>query len=164
MRRLSAGLAVAGTLLAIALPATTSATSISSEPTGGAPIVSGGLAPTGPGPSRIPPPPSKHAHGRWLSGVSITEYWPAPESWFVGRLVSAPGIPGLHRIDWLYSAAGLSMEGEGIGLDGQLYHLEAAGTGGWVTSAGKSTSPSTAGAPGLRSGAAAATGATPSAR
>jgi hypothetical protein len=153
--RFTIKLAVASALLATAAPAPASATSISTEPTGGAPIISGGLAPTGAGPSRIPPPPSKHARGRWLNRVSITEYWPAPESWFVGRPVSAPGIPGLHRIDWLYSAAGLSMEGEGVGLDGRLYHLQAAGSGGWVTLAGKTTSPTdgwSVGAPFWRGG------------
>src|SRR3984957_21345838 len=75
------------------------------NPNGGAPIVGGGLDPTGK-PVKVPPPPSKHAHGRWLRGVTVTEYWPAPESWFVGKLVNAPGLPGRHRVDWLYSATG----------------------------------------------------------
>jgi hypothetical protein len=105
---------------------------------GGAPV--GGLAPTGKPAVRIPAAPAKHARGRWLAGVTVTEYWPAPESWFVGRLVSAPGLSGKHRIDWLYSASGVSMEGEGIGLDGRLYHINALGQGGWVTLAGASTS------------------------
>jgi hypothetical protein len=122
--------------------------------TGGAPISSGGLAPTG-GPKKVPAPPSKHDRGQWLRGVTITEYWPAPEAWFVGRLVKAPGLTGLHRIDWLYSASGLSMEGDGIGLDGQLYHIQSLGDGGWVTASGRSTDPSTgwrAGAPFWRAG------------
>jgi 3D (Asp-Asp-Asp) domain-containing protein len=122
---------------------------------GGAPIVGGGLAPTSAPPTHVPPPPSKHAKGSWLTGVTITEYWPAPESWFVGRLVKAPGLPGLHRIDWLYSATGISMEGEGIGLDGRLYHIDALGDGGWVTANGASTSPAdswSAGAPYWRAG------------
>ena len=108
---------------------------------GGAPIVSGGLDPTN-RPTKVPPPPSKHARGRWLRGVTITEYWPAPESWFVGRAVKTPGLPGEHRIDWLYSATGISMEGEGIGLDGRLYHIDSLGDGGWLTAAGHPTSPS----------------------
>ena len=37
------------------------------------------------------------------------------------------------------------MQGEGIGLDGQLYHLANAGTGGWVSAAGRSRRPPTAG-------------------
>ena len=57
-------------------------------------------------------------------------------------MVKAPGLPGLHRIDWLYSATGLSMEGSGIGLDGQAYHIDALGDGGWVTATGAATSPS----------------------
>jgi len=78
--------------------------------------------------------------GAWYHRVSLTEYWPAPESWFVGAFVQAPGLAGLHRIDWLYSAMGVSMEGEGIGLDGELYHIDSMGSGGWVTVAGESTS------------------------
>jgi 3D (Asp-Asp-Asp) domain-containing protein len=107
---------------------------------GGAGI--GGLAPTGAPPGKIPPPPGKHAKGSWLRSVTITEYWPAPESWFVGRLVKTPGLRGLHRIDWLYSAMGVSMEGDGIGLDGRMYHIDSLGRGGWVTASGSSTSPS----------------------
>jgi 3D (Asp-Asp-Asp) domain-containing protein len=100
-------------------------------------------------------PPSKEARGTWLRGVTITEYWPAPERWFVGEPVSAPGLVGEHRIDWLYSAMGVSMEGEGIGLDGRMYHVDALGDGGWVTADGAPTSPSdgwSAGAPYWRAG------------
>jgi 3D (Asp-Asp-Asp) domain-containing protein len=124
-------------------------------PSGGAAIVGGGLDPTNSAPATVPPAPSKHANGRWLKRVTITEYWPAPESWFVGRLVTAPGLPGLHRVDWLYSATGMSMEGDGIGLDGRRYHIESLGNGGWVTAGGASTSPSdgwSAGAPFWRAG------------
>jgi 3D (Asp-Asp-Asp) domain-containing protein len=77
--------------------------------------------------------------------VTITEYWPVPEAWFAGRLVSVPGLAGKHRVDWLYSALGVSMEGEGIGLDGQLYHIADIGDAGWVTSAGKATIPGAGG-------------------
>ncbi len=124
----------------------------STGPTGGAPI--GGLAPTRRH-KRIPAPPSKHDHGTWLAHVTITEYWPAPESWFQGALVKAPGLPGKHRIDWLYSAMGMSMQGDGIGLDGRMYHINALGQGGWVTAAAAPTSPSdgwSAGAPYWRAG------------
>jgi len=38
-----------------------------------------------------------------LRAVTITEYFPVPEGWFVGRKVKAPGPPGRHRVDWLYS-------------------------------------------------------------
>lgn len=106
---------------------------------GGVSIGGTGPAPTSP-PGRVPAPPSKHAKGRWLRGVTITEYWPAPESWFIGRLVRAPGLPGRHHIDWLYSAQGISMQGEGVGLDGRLDHIQAAGSGGWVTATGSATS------------------------
>jgi 3D (Asp-Asp-Asp) domain-containing protein len=80
--------------------------------------------------------------------VTVTEYWPAPESWFLGALVTAPGLPGTHRIDWLYSADGISMQGEGIGLDGRLYHVESPGAGGWITATGAPTSPASGWAPG----------------
>ena len=67
---------------------------------------------------KAPPPPASGGDGKWLGGFELTEYYPALESWFTGRPVSAPGLSGAHRIDWLYSARGLSMEGDGIGLDG----------------------------------------------
>lgn len=126
---------------------------VTAASTGGAPV--GGLAPSRPARHTLPPAPSKKSKGHWLNGVTITEYWPAPESWFVGKLVTAPGLAGEHRIDWLYSASGLSMEGEGIGLDGRMYHIEDLGNGGWVTASGASTSPSdgwSAGAPFWRAG------------
>lgn len=122
----------------------------SNGPSGG-----GGLFSPTPQKSHAPAPPSEHAKGRWLRGFTITEYWPTPESWFVGKLVNAPGLPGLHRIDWLYSAIGVSMEGEGVGLDGRMYHINSMGDGGWVTSAGRSTSASNefaAGSPFWRAG------------
>jgi 3D (Asp-Asp-Asp) domain-containing protein len=129
--------------------------SSSSSGSGGAGLLGGGLAPVLRAPVHIPPPPSKHAKGRWLTSVAITQYWPALESWFVGKMVMAPGLPGLHHIDWLYSATGMSMEGSGIGLDGRTYHIDALGDGGWVTATGAATSPSdgwTAGAPYWRAG------------
>ncbi len=150
------------TLAAAALVATVAAVLVwvapgharaTSASTGGAPI--GGLAPSRPPRQKLPPAPSKKAKGRWLRDVNITEYWPAPEAWFKGKLVQAPGLPGEHRIDWLYSANGLSMEGEGIGLDGRMYHIDDLGDGGWVTASGASTSPSDgwgAGAPFWRAG------------
>jgi 3D (Asp-Asp-Asp) domain-containing protein len=121
------------TALVIGGPAQALASAGSGSPTGG-----GAIAPS---PTQQPAPPGKHAKGSWLRKVTITEYWPAPESWFVGRLVSAPGLPGKHRIDWLYSAAGVSMQGDGIGLDGRQYHIDSLGSGGWVTASGKPTDP-----------------------
>ncbi len=111
------------------------------------PVASGGAALAGPAPDRtsirqIPAPPGRNSKGSWLKGVTITEYWPAPESWFVGQMVSAPGLTGKHRIDWLYSAEGVSMQGEGFGLDGRMYHIASIGSEGWVTVAGRPTSPS----------------------
>jgi 3D (Asp-Asp-Asp) domain-containing protein len=134
---------------AIAVPAQALASGSSEPSTGG-----GGLAPTATT-NNPAPSPGKQARGRWLRSFTLTEYWPAPESWFVGQLVSAPGLPGKHRIDWLYSAEGISMEGDGIGLDGHPYHIDALGSGGWVTAAGKPTNPAkgwTGGAPYWRAG------------
>jgi 3D (Asp-Asp-Asp) domain-containing protein len=139
---LAAALAPAIALtVAVALSMVTPLTSAPARAaSGGAPI--GGLAPGTPG--RVPSatvPPAGAGRGVWLTGVTITQYWPAPEAWFVGQPVKAPGLTGEHRIDWLYSATGVSMQGEGIGLDGKLYHLAAAGLGGWVTASGAPTSP-----------------------
>jgi 3D (Asp-Asp-Asp) domain-containing protein len=122
----------------------------SSGPSGGSGLFSSTRAKR-----HIPRPPSRHAQGRWLGNFTISEYWPTPESWFVGTLVSTPGLSGRHRIDWLYSAMGVSMQGEGIGLDGRMYHINAMGDGGWVTAAGRPTSASNefaAGAPFWRAG------------
>jgi 3D (Asp-Asp-Asp) domain-containing protein len=85
---------------------------------------------------KAPPPPGAGGDGRWLGGFELTEYYPALESWFAGRAVSAPGLSAPHRIDWLYSARGLSMEGDGIGLDGRPYHIADLGAGGWLTAGG----------------------------
>jgi 3D (Asp-Asp-Asp) domain-containing protein len=145
-----------GRLLALlaALLATVPAAALgSSRPR--SPRPSGGIAPTGAVRPKLPAPPARHARGAWLRGVTITEYWPSPEAWFVGRLVTAPGLTGKHRIDWLYSAEGVSMQGEGLGLDGRRYHIDAVGSAGWVTAAGTPTDPAAgwaAGAPFWRAG------------
>jgi 3D (Asp-Asp-Asp) domain-containing protein len=147
LRRMVA-LLLAG-VLTWAVSATAATRRATRLPSGG-----GGLAPVRQ-PRRIPKPPSKKSHGTWLRGFTITEYWPAPESWFVGRLVRTPGLSGEHRIDWLYSATGVSMNGEGIGLDGRMYHIDSLGNGGWITAGGKPTSPFdgwAAGAPYWRAG------------
>jgi 3D (Asp-Asp-Asp) domain-containing protein len=85
----------------------------------------------------------------WLRDVAVTEYYPAPEWWFIGRKVDTPGLTRKSRIDWLYSSTGMSMEGDGIGLDGERYHIDGLGSGGWVTERGK---PSVPGPGGWRGG------------
>ena len=90
-------------------------------------------------PDQCPAAPAAGGGGKWLGGFELTEYYPALESWFSGAPVSAPGLRGKHRIDWLYSANGLSMEGDGIGLDGRPYHIANVGAGGWLTGGGGST-------------------------
>jgi 3D (Asp-Asp-Asp) domain-containing protein len=72
----------------------------------------------------------------WVSKVKITEYYPVPERWFVGARVRTPGLQRKSRVDWLYSARGVSMEGDGIGLDGRLYHIASVGSSGWITQTG----------------------------
>ena len=90
-----------------------------------------------------PPPEPSHpiSHREWLSGVVITEYYPAPERWFNGRRVTAPGLSGRHPVDWLYSARGLAMEGDGITATGRPAHIENLGATYWVNAAGRQTTP-----------------------
>ena len=95
--------------------------------------------------SRCSAPPAEPSHPishpEWLSGVVITEYYPAPERWFNGRRVTAPGLSGRHPVDWLYSARGLAMEGDGITLGGRPAHIEDLGATYWVNTAGRQTRP-----------------------
>jgi hypothetical protein len=93
-----------------------------------------------------PPPPAQPpvreiTSPRWVPNTLVTEYWPSPERWFSGRLVRAPGIPGRHHVDWLYGAHGLPMEGEGIALDGRVYHFAGPYDIGWINAAGHGTAP-----------------------
>lgn len=92
---------------------------------------------------KSPPPLPEHPiqHRQWLRGVTITEYYPAPERWFIGRRVTAPGLPGRHAADWLYSARGLAMEGDGVDLHGHRDHIAELGSTGWVNAAGRPTVP-----------------------
>jgi len=78
---------------------------------------------------------------RWVREVLITEYYPAPERWFIGKRIRAPGLRGRHRVDWLYSARGVSMEGDGVGLNGRRYHIDSIGYQGWVNRRGRRTRP-----------------------
>jgi 3D (Asp-Asp-Asp) domain-containing protein len=50
-------------------------------------------------------------------------------------------MPRRHRVDWLYSARGLSMEGDGIDLAGRRAHIHGLGSSGWVTADGRNTRP-----------------------
>lgn len=97
---------------------------------------------------RCPPPPdgepvkiTKITRPQWISNVVITEYFPAPERWFSGKLVKAPGLTGRHRVDWLYSSSGVAMEGDGVGLDGRRYHFAGPYGMGWVAPNGRATRP-----------------------
>src|SRR5947209_8114656 len=126
MRHIRHRLARTATLCAVTSALAAAPAMAAAPPSGGAGFAA--IAPSSTVGS-IPAPPSRHGHGKWFGSVTVTEYWPAPERWFVGRAVSAPGLPGRHRVDWLYSATGVSMEGEGIGLDGRLVHIDALGTG-----------------------------------
>ena len=73
----------------------------------------------------------------WVKDVTLTEYYPTPEKWFVGKKINAPGLTDKHRADWLYSAYGLPMEGSGIGLDGRTYHYADGYDVPWVGKNGK---------------------------
>jgi 3D (Asp-Asp-Asp) domain-containing protein len=81
----------------------------------------------------------------WLSGFIVTEYYPVPERWFDGASVRAPGNAGRHRVDWLYSANGVSMQGDGIDLAGHHVHIANLGSVGWVNSSGTATVPPSCG-------------------
>jgi len=81
------------------------------------------------------------SHRTWLSGVTITEYYPAPERWFIGRRVTAPGLAGRYAADWLYSARGLAMEGDGVDNQGRRVHIAQLGSTGWVNARGRPTVP-----------------------
>jgi 3D (Asp-Asp-Asp) domain-containing protein len=88
-----------------------------------------------------PAPAHRLRHREWLTGVTITEYYPAPERWFVGRRVHAPGLRGMYAADWLYSARGLAMEGSGVDRHGRPVHIAELGSTGWVNAAGRPTVP-----------------------
>jgi hypothetical protein len=106
-------------------------------PAGAAPVAQYDACP----PPTKPPPETAITRPRWLAGVLITQYFPAPERWFNGRFVRAPGLPGVHRIDWLYSARGLAMQGEGIGANGRLYHFAGPYSLTWRNASGERTYP-----------------------
>ncbi len=151
--RRAAAATVTVTSLSAALWAAPPSALASTAPTGGAGL--GGPATTTVHYSPAVTPPPKLVGGSWLTKFTVTEYWPAPEKWFIGQFVTTPGLTGRHRIDWLYSATGVSMQGEGLGLDGRLYHISALGDGGWVTLSGSLTSASdgfSAGVPYWRQG------------
>jgi 3D (Asp-Asp-Asp) domain-containing protein len=73
--------------------------------------------------------------------VVITEYYPVPERWFVGRAVPATGLGGRYAVDWLYSARGVAMEGDGVDRHGRQVHISELGSTGWVNAAGRPTRP-----------------------
>jgi 3D (Asp-Asp-Asp) domain-containing protein len=93
-----------------------------------------------------PPPPVEHVltRPRWVAHTLVTEYWPSPERWFSGPTARVPGIPGRHRVAWLFGARGLPMEGEGIATNGRVYHFAGPYTLGWVNAGGGATEPCTA--------------------
>ncbi len=74
-----------------------------------------------------------------MANFDITEYWPARESWGVGAKVDVPGLNEDLRVDFLYSAWGLSMEGDGLGENGRRYHIAGIGSQGWVRADGRPT-------------------------
>jgi 3D (Asp-Asp-Asp) domain-containing protein len=92
-----------------------------------------------------PPRPPVTAHRitspRWVSAAVVTEYYPIREAWFTGKLMSVPGLPGRHRVDWLYGPNGVAMNGEGVGVDDRFYHFAGPYSLGWVDAAGRSTRP-----------------------
>jgi len=63
------------------------------------------------------------------------------ERWFDGVRVQALGNAGRHRVDWLYSANGVSMQGDGLDLAGRHVHIANLGAVGWVNAGGRATVP-----------------------
>jgi 3D (Asp-Asp-Asp) domain-containing protein len=90
-------------------------------------------------PPQVPEHPIRRRS--WITGVTITEYYPAPERWFSGKRVAAPGLPGRYAADWLYSARGLAMEGDGVDRFGRPAHIAELGSTGWVNLRGRPTVP-----------------------
>jgi 3D (Asp-Asp-Asp) domain-containing protein len=82
-----------------------------------------------------------------LGAFQITYYWFAPESDGQAQPVTAPGLTGSYREDFLYSAWGVPMEGTGTTLLGR--HVQWAGADGaaayWVNLQGSRTDPTAAG-------------------
>lgn len=131
IRRRTAVVAMFATigLLASALP--------SGAATGGS--SPGAKPPVKPKPKPKPrpkPPKFPIATPTWLTNFILTEYWAVPEKWFRGRKVKAPGTNTWHRIDFLYSAQGVAMEGDGIALNGQHIHWRSGGSG-WINKYGR---------------------------
>jgi 3D (Asp-Asp-Asp) domain-containing protein len=112
-----------------AAPAASGGTSPGSKP----PVVKKKPAPKKKKPPKVTFPISKPT---WLTGFLTTEYWPAPEKWFNGAKVMAPGLTTAHRVDFLYSARGVAMEGDGIDLNGRHVHY-VSGSSGWVDQSGR---------------------------
>lgn len=93
---------------------------------------SGGVAPGTPAPNGGGAPPAGPtvaspswpvSRPMWLDRWLLTEYWSSPERWFRGKKIYAPGLTKPHRIDFLYSATGVVMEGEGTAEDGTRIHM-----------------------------------------
>src|SRR3954447_21416883 len=82
---------------------------------------------------------------QWIDNFVVTEYWPVPETWFTGKRVSAPGLNRPARVDWLYSARGVSMEGDGVDSQGRRIHIDCLGKGGWIDAKGRRTVPGSGG-------------------
>src|SRR4051794_33816962 len=78
---------------------------------------------------------------QWINNFVVSEYWPVPEAWFTGKKVSAPGLAQPGRVDWLYSARGVAMEGDGVDTAGRRVHIDCLGSGGWIDAGGRRTVP-----------------------
>jgi 3D domain len=92
-------------------------------------------------PPRPPDTERRITNPRWVSGAVVTEYYPVRETWFSGRAVSIAGLPGRHRVDWLFGPHGLAMNGEGLGRDGRFYHFAGSYRIDWVNRSATVTRP-----------------------
>ncbi|MEI6447970.1 MAG: 3D domain-containing protein [Actinomycetes bacterium] len=118
-RRLVAA-AVALGCLALAPQAATAASSGGATPGTVKPPTSGSAPPAG---KIVKSPKFPIASATWLDGFYLTEYWSAPERWYRGERVSVPGLSKKYRVDFLYSATGVAMQGDGLAMDGTHIHM-----------------------------------------
>jgi 3D (Asp-Asp-Asp) domain-containing protein len=124
--------------LAVASPALAATSGGGSTPGGKPPVKAKAKPKPKPKPKPSPKPKYPISTPTWLPGVYTTEYWPVPERWFNGAKIVAPGLAQAHRVDFLYSAKGVAMEGDGIGLDGKRVHWATGSGAGWVDRSGHS--------------------------
>lgn len=80
-----------------------------------------------------------------LGPFQVTYYWFTAESGYIGKKITAPGLTGTYREDFLYSARGVPMQGTGTADGGGRVHFAGSSGGGWVNRNGQATAPRVSG-------------------